>query len=394
MRIMAATEQSIVAHKGVFKKTATVGEAVFMITGMMIGAGVLGLPYVVTKVGLGIGLSLIVIWGLVMLLLNLMIGEIAVRTKESLQLPGFAGKYVGRWAKHLMSIIIIFSGFGVLLAYVIGEGEVLSELFGGQKEWWSVLFWSLGSFFIWRGLNTIKTLDKLLSFFVILLIGGLSVFLLPKIHFAHFSVNNFSDFFLPFGVILFALHATPAIVEAHVILPGSQKRFRKAIIFGTLVPMVLYLLFSLGVVGVLGQNVSEIATVSLGRSFGTGILVFANLFAALAMATCFMGLGLALKQTLTWDHKMNRHVAEIIIIAVPLALYLIGLRSFVSVVEVVGGVFIGLEALLIVLICYKARKKGALDASRFGTMNFWLAAVPVVFFFTAATVYSLVKIIF
>lgn len=365
-----------------------------MITGMMIGAGVLGLPYAISKVGLAIGLSLIFIWGLVILLLNLMIGEVAVRTKESLQLPGFAGKYVGKWAKHLMSIIIIFSGFGVLLAYVIGEGEVLAELFGGQKEWWSVLFWSLGSFFIWRGLNTIKTMDKLLSFFVILLIGGLSIFLLPKIHTTHLSASNWSDFFLPFGVILFALHATPAIVEAHALLPGSQRRFRKAIIFGTLIPVVLYILFSLGVVGVMGQNVSEVATVSLGRTFGAGILVFSNLFAAMAMATCFMGLGLALKQTLSWDLKINRHIAEIIIIAIPITLYLIGLRSFVSVVEIVGGVFIGLEALLIVLICYKARKKGALDASRFGTMNFWLAAVPVVIFFAAATIYSLAKIVF
>lgn len=389
---MNKIDTPIVLHKGIYKKSATVGEAVFMITGMTIGAGILGLPYVVAKVGLIMGLVLIVVWGVVMLLLNLMLGEVAVRTKESFQLPGFAGKYLGKWAKYLLSATIILSGFGVLLAYVIGEGEVLSELFGGQKEWWSVLFWSLGSFFIWQGLQTIKSTERILSFLVIILLGGLSIFLLPKIQTANFLYNNLTDIFLPFGVILFALHATPAIVEAHALMPDSQKRFRKAIIIGTIIPVVLYLLFVSGIVGFFGANVSEIATISLGRYFGPSIAVLANVFAAIAMATCFMGIGLSLKQTLIWDQKLNRYITELVVISVPLVLFLAGLRSFVAVIDVVGGVFIGLEALMIVLICYQARKKGALSASRFGTMNFWLTAIPVVIFFIAAALYSIINI--
>lgn len=382
----------VVLHGGVFKKTATVSEAVFIITGMTIGAGILGLPYVIARSGLALGLILIALWGLVVLLLNLMLGDIAVRTRQNFQLPGFAGKYLGKWAKHLLSVIIIFSGFGTLLAYIIGEGQALSEIFGGTPFWWSVFFWSLGSFFIWQGLQTVKTIDRVLSLTVIVLIVALSTFLLPKINIEYVHYSNLANFFLPFGVILFAMHATPAIAEAHALLPGSEKRFKKAIIIGTLIPIAVYLLFALAVVGYFGLSVTEVATIGFGRAFGPGFIIMANAFAVLAMGTCFMGMGLALKQTFVWDHKLNPYLAEFAVVVVPLLLFLFGFRSFVEVLDVVGGLFIGLESLLIVLICYVARKKGDLDGSRYAFKNFWLAAVPVLIFFLVATVYSVTKI--
>ncbi len=388
---MMKIDQPVVLHKGVFKKTATTSEAVFMITGMTIGAGILGLPYVIARSGLVMGLILIALWGLVMLLLNLMLGDIAVRTKRNFQLPGFAGKYLGNWARRLLGAIIVFSGFGTLLAYIIGEGQTLAEIFGGTPFWWSVFFWSLGSFFIWQGLQTIKTIDRVLSLTVIILIIALSMFLLPKINIEYVQYSNLANFFLPFGVILFAMHATPAIAEAHALLPGSEKRFKKAIIIGTLIPIAAYFIFALAVVGYFGITTTEVATIGLGRAFGPGLVIMANAFAALAMGTCFMGIGLALKQTFIWDHKISPHLAEFTVIVVPLLLFLFGFRSFVEVLDVVGGLFIGLEALFIVLICYMARKKGDLDGSRYGLKNFWLVAVPVLMFFLAATVYSVIK---
>lgn len=381
----------IVSHKGIFKKPASTSEAVFMITGLTIGAGVLGLPYVIARSGLVIGLLLIVIWGLVILLLNLMLGDIVVRTKQSFQLPGLAGKYLGRFAKILLSFVIVFAGFGSLLAYIIGEGHALSAIFGGAPMWWSVFFWSLGSFFIWQGLDSIKKVDRVLSLSVIILIVGLSLFLLPHIKPINFDFIEISNFFLPFGVILFALHAAPSIAEAHAVLPGSEKRFKKAIIIGTLIPIAVYVLFSLAVVGYFGLNTTEVATIGLGNAFGRPFAILANSFAVMAMATCFMGMGLALKQSLMWDHKISRHIADFAVVTVPILLFLFGFRSFVAVLDFVGGLFIGIESLLVVMICYQARKKGDLDGRRYGLKSFWLVAIPVILFFIVATIYSVLK---
>ena len=118
-----------------------------------------------------------------------------------------------------------------------------------------------------------------------------------------------------------------------------------------------------------------------------------NLFAALAMGTAFMGLGMALKQTLIWDHKLPKWVADYFVIAIPLLLFLIGFRSFITVLNAVGGVFIGIEAIFMVLIFWQARKKGEVDAHRYGSRHFWLLVLPVFAVFTFATVFSIVNLL-
>ncbi len=387
------SDQKVVLHKGAYKYQATVGEAIFMITGMIIGAGVLGIPYVVAQTGLIPGLFYIIVLGLIMMFLNLMVGEIAIRTNEELQLPGFAGKYLGKWAKILMSFIIIFSGYGVLLAYIIGEGEVLSALFGGPADYWSVLFWFFGSLMIWLGLQTIKKVQKYLSSIVIFIIIGLSLFLFKKFNFETLTYFNPANIFLPFGVVLFALHATPAIVEAHALLPGSQKHFKKAIIIGSLIPMVVYMVFVLAAVGFNGQSITEVATVGLSRQFGPFFAFIVNIFAAIAMGTCFMGFGTALKQTLVWDHKINNYLADIAVIFIPILIFALGARSFIGVLEIVGGLFVSVESILLVLIYAAAKKKGDLPADRYGLKYYWVLIVPVFIIFSITAVYSVVKMI-
>ncbi len=387
-------DRPIVLHKGIYKKIATVPEAVFMITGMTIGAGVLGLPFVVAQVGLKVGLIYIFVLGIVMLFLNLMMGEIAVRTKESLQLPGFAGKYLGKWAKYLLSFTIISSSIGVLLAYIVGEGETLAALLGGDPMYWSVGFWVVGSLFVMRGLQTIKGIEKVLSILVMAIIAALSFYFLPKMDPGTWSLVDFSKIFLPYGVILFALHATPAVVEAHALLPGSQMHFRRAVMIGTLVPMVLYMLFAAAVVGVGGRATTPVATIGLGAFYGGWVMVVGNLFAALAMGTAFMGMGMALKQTYTWDLKINVWLANALTLVVPLILFVLGLKNFVAILDVVGGVFIGIEAIMIVAICSAARHRGDIDGTRFGLKYFWPIAVPVLIVFSLASLISVGKLLY
>lgn len=364
-----------------------------MITGMTIGAGILGVPFVVAQVGLVPGLLYILVLGLIVLSLNLMIGDIAVRTGESLQLPGLVGKYLGPWAKRLMSLIIILSGCGSLLAYIIGEGQALSALLGGNSFFWSLMFWSVSSFLIWRGLQTVKSVEKVLSIIVIAIISFLSFFLLKDFHTENLFHVNFVNIFLPYGVILFALHASPAIVEAHVLLPGQPKRFKKAVIIGTLIPVIVYVLFALAVVGTGGLSTTAVASVGLGNKFGNGILLVANLFAVLAMGTAFMGMGMALKQTLTWDQKLPKWAADCLVMIVPLFLFTAGLRNFILILELVGGVFIGTEAILLVLTCWKARSARNEQKYRYNLPHFWVLAVPVLLVFTFAATYSIFKLV-
>ena len=382
--------KKIILHQGVYKKPVSIGDAVFMITGMTIGAGVLGVPYVVAQVGLKIGIAYILILGLVMLSLNLMLGEIAVRTKESLQISGLVGKYLGKWPKYFINILIVFGAYGALLAYVAGEGQALSALFGGNPVVWSVVFWSIASVVVWKGLQTIKIVEKFLSVIVISIILGVSFYVLGDFKVANWIYTDLTNIFLPYGVILFALNGTPAIVEAHALLPNDQRSFKKALIIGSLIPVVVYIIFALAVVGATGLQTSEVATIGLGQKFGTGILVLSNIFAVLAMSAGFIGSGIALKQNFVWDNKINKILAEFLVISVPILLFLAGLRQFIAILSVAGGVVIGVEAIMLVFTCWQAKRKGDIEASKYGSHHFWLLAAVVFLTFTWFTLRSFV----
>ena len=78
---MDEEQNEVVSLKGIFRKRLTLFQSVALITGGTIGAGVLSIPYAVSKVGLTIGLFYIVSLGLLMIGLNLLLGEVVSETK-------------------------------------------------------------------------------------------------------------------------------------------------------------------------------------------------------------------------------------------------------------------------------------------------------------------------
>ncbi|MSU75533.1 MAG: hypothetical protein EXS55_03410 [Candidatus Magasanikbacteria bacterium] len=385
-------DRSVVLHQGKFKKTASLSEAVFMITGMTIGAGVLGIPYVVARAGLVIGLLEILFLGIVMLFLNLMVGEVAALSGDNMQLSGLAGKYLGHTAKMVFSITFMFGSYGVLLAYIVGIGDAMAALIGGSAAMWSIIFWSLGSFIVWRGLSTVSIFEKTFGFFVILFIVGLSLYLLPHISTVNLTLGSAGSFFLPLGVILFALDGAPAVAEAHALLPKQPRLFRRAVIIGTLIPMAVYFLFTLAVVGSQGLNADPIATVGLGARYGGFVKILGSLFAIVAMGTAFVGRGTAFKDTLRWDHKLPDWAAELTVFVVPLGLFLAGVTNFVQILSIVGGVFLALEAIIMVGVYVQARRHHTARSNAFRlTHPLWLE-LCVLTVFTSAAVLSIIKL--
>ena len=61
-----------------------------VLVGTIIGAGILGIPYVVAKSGFVIGAVHIILIGIIMTIVMLYLGEITLRTKANHQLPGYA----------------------------------------------------------------------------------------------------------------------------------------------------------------------------------------------------------------------------------------------------------------------------------------------------------------
>ncbi|MFH1325384.1 MAG: aromatic amino acid transport family protein [archaeon] len=331
--------------------------AISIIVGACIGAGFLGIPYVAAQAGFFIVLGYLLFFGAVIILVNLYFGEVILRTRGEHQLVGFAARYLGKKGKMVMFLFTNIAIFSALLAYMIGVGESFSFLIFGNAEYGTelgALFGFSMSVFLWRGMKSIKTLGKL-GVAAIFLLFAMTIFTSYRnIELANLLYFNLQYTFLPFGVILFSLIEFYSLPEARIILRHKEKLMKKAIIIGTITPIIFYILFTLFVVGTHGENTPEIATLALGNIF-----VFIGIF---SMFTSYLVVGNSLQQS--YLHDMNNSKIKawgksaILPIIVFLFFQIFDFFSFISALFIGGVVAGGLIVILVLIITKKTETKG------------------------------------
>ena len=340
--------------------------AITTLIGTIVGAGILGIPYVIAKAGFLYGSAIIILMGLAFVFLNLFAGEVVLRTKKQYQLTGYAEKYLGKWGKRIMTLSMVIVIYGALTAYLIGEGATLYAIFKiGSPLIFSLIFFAITFLIIYQGIKATGKAELILIsllFLVVLFIGILSW---NQIDTSNFSSFNPAYFFLPYGVILFAFMASPAIPEMQEELGKEKKKMKKAIIIGSIVPLVLYFFFALFIVGIVGLGNFEqlepnqrIATIAL-QIYSQPILgLFANLLAILAMFTSFLTLGIALVDVYRYDYKISRPIALLLTFSLPLIIVLFNLTTFIAVIGITGAIAGGLDGIMITLMYWKAKSLG------------------------------------
>jgi len=328
---------------------ASVISAIAVLTGTIVGSGILAIPYVAAKAGLWTGIFMIVALGIMMLMVNLMLGEVMLKSRKAHQLTGYAERYFGRRGKLLMAISVFVGIFGALSAQIIGEGEAIKAVLGGNAMLWAVVFYAIMSFLICQSMKIFEKAEvslgivKLSLFAVILAI----LFFSPDFSIKHQTFQP-AQIMLPFGVVLFALLGTAAIPEVRRELDHKTKKILFVLIAGSIIPMILYILFTLAVVGVTKSATTDVATVGLANIFGaSGILM--NLFAVLTMSTAYLGLSFAVKNMLKVDYKLKEDTAILITILTP-ALILTVSKSFIKLIGIAGAIGGGIAGILIILM--------------------------------------------
>ncbi len=331
--------------------------ATFTLTGTIIGAGILGLPYVFAKSGFLIGLFWLLVLGVIMIYCVLCLGEVALRTKEIHQLPGYAKKYLGKWGEWLMLFAVVFGIYSALLAYLIGESQSFSLIFTGGLDYaiyFAIGFWLIMTLLLKEGLKGLKKIESLGVLIILGIVLIIVAFYFPQVNFGNLDYTDFSYLFLPFGVVLFALMGFTSVPELRMEIKGNEKKLKKAIVVGILIPIVVYAVFSLIFVGVLGKNVPQVATLGFGK-----LIILLGIF---TMLTSYFVLSFSLKDVFKFDLKYSKKWSFILVSLIPLFVYFIlyffNWLSFVNILGIGGVVSGGLTGILILLMNIKAKKLG------------------------------------
>lgn len=329
--------------------------AASVLVGSSVGAGVLGIPYVAAQAGILATIIYLLIIGGMIYLVNLYLGEIVLRTKGTHQVIGYAEKYLGKKARHVMEFAFVFGIYAALIAYIIGMGQSFSQIFTGGGEfsvYFSVGIGLLMALLLKGGIGVFKKFEKNGVLIVLLLLLVIIFSFASRISMDNFVLINFSSILLPFGVILFSMMGLHSIPDMKIILRRSGKKLKKAIRIGTFTSIGFYVLFAFVVVGYKGVETPQVATLALGPIF-----VFLGV---LTMFTSYLAGGNALRESFEFDERFGGNASWFLASIVPIILFLImqttEFFSFTRIMSIGGVVSMGIMAIMILLMVKRSKR--------------------------------------
>ncbi|XP_075229576.1 uncharacterized protein LOC142329123 isoform X2 [Lycorma delicatula] len=282
-------------------KGLNVFNAAIFVAGEMAGSGILALPKAVVDCG-WIGLVLVIVFCLNAGYGGTRLGRCWAILEE--RYPEYRGssrnpyatiayRAVGKWGSLLVSTCIQFTLFGAAVVYLLLAAQIVQDIFRyivpgfGYCTWF--LFFALMIIppmwlgtpkdFSFAGIGALLTTAiSCVLIFAQIVIDGINKVELP-IHKAHTPM----EFFLAFGVILFAYGgaSTFPTIQNDMI---EREKFSKSVVIGFTVILCLYLPVAFGGYVVYGDIVNANILLSLSR----GILVStANILMAVHLLLAF-----------------------------------------------------------------------------------------------------------
>ena len=279
-----------------------------IIAGTTIGAGMLALP--LASAGLGIinaSLLLVVMWALMAYTALLML-ELHQHADADATLNRLAHQFLGRHGQWLASAAILFLLYSLCAAYISGGGGQMQH---SLQQYWPqapsgsgiVLFTLLVAVVVILGTRQVDIINRgLFTLKIVALVTSL-VLITP-----HISAGHLVDMPLQQGLLLAAIPVVFTSFGFHSSIPSIVRYLdlniasvRRALLWGSSLPLLVYLLWQLASFGSLGADelqrsgslpdfMQAIRDVIAQPMVASGVSWFADL----ALATSFLGVSLGL----------------------------------------------------------------------------------------------------
>lgn len=296
---------------------------VLLIVGTSIGAGMLALPLVMRSLGVLPAMLLLVSAWFAMTLPALFILQVNLTLPHRTHMVSMAKHTLGKGGQAITWVSYCMLLFCLLAAYIAGGADLLSNLFHvfhfSVPHWLAIiLFVALFGAIIFQGVRIVDLFNRgLMS----IKLGSFAILMILLLMHGHFHA------FLALPVTPIWSHmptATLVVITSFgfaVIVPSLRDYFGendhlmfRAILFGSLVPLVCYMIWVLLVMGVVPSSVpitqlSELLSTLHRMTHMPLINEFVHLFTYICVTTSFLGVSLALMDFLADGFQLPRHGA-------------------------------------------------------------------------------------
>lgn len=333
--------------------------AILLIAGCCIGAGMLGLPIMSAMSGFEPSLVMFVISWLFMTTTALLLLEVNLWFSDEVSIISMAERTLGTAGKAVGWLCFVFLFYALGVAYIAGSGELIAdfvaEMTGMYLPNWvgslavSVLFGA----FVYLGTQTVDLFNRFLMLGLVLSYVLLVVLGAPHVETDYFKHKDWSvaAMVLPVMIISFGFHNLVPSLTTY--LKGDARRLRIAIICGSAIPLLIYLIWEwlvLGLVPVHGKGgfleamesgamATEVLKAAIGSSW---VVDVAQYFAFFAILTSFLGNSLSFVDFLADGLHVKKDskgklLLCLLVIAPPFAMALAYPRIFLTALNYAGA---------------------------------------------------------
>ncbi len=336
----------------------TLGGAL-LVSGTAIGAGMLALPVATALMGLIPSLILFIFCWLCMLATAFFFLDVNLAIKGEPNIISMARRTLGPWGQTLSWIVYLLLLYSLLAAYIAGSAPIFNAAIHTATGWlppsWAGMFMLplLFGGILYFGVQGVDLINRILM-------AGLIISFIVLIAYVpeHIELNLLKHIdFKPLALGL------PLVVTAfgyHVIIPTlstymnhDRKKLKKALIIGSVLPLVFYTIWQVLVLGVVPlEGTHGLIGAWRAGTASTGPMAYliknpwisrsAQLFSFFAITTSFIGLALSLSDFLVdgfkikkgWEGKL---LAILLTFIPPLIFVFTYRRGFVVALEYAGA---------------------------------------------------------
>ena|GEM_PF-880996 len=229
-----------------------------VVTGFVIGAGILGLPIKIGLSGAGFlpGAAMILISAVFQVITALYIVEALINMKTPKELTGAAQEVLGRWAGLLVYAGLLIYLLGALTAYVTFGGIAIESLTGAPFWVGALAYWLAGSYIVWRGARSVGASELLMVFAFLGLLAAIVAVLVTSPYFKmeNLAWADWDNAFEVYGIAVFAYAAHFAVASAYREYTGDLRKFAWGVALGFLAPGLAYVAWTAGFMGVIDRH--------------------------------------------------------------------------------------------------------------------------------------------
>ena len=352
-----------------------------IITGVCVGAGMLGLPMSGAGAWTIWALAAITFTMITMTLSGWLLLEVyqdhPIRASFNTVTQAVLGKHIN----IINNLAVYFVGGILLYAYITASGDILQnlakpylDLGDASGRIWSVIFVAIFSFFVWHSTRLVDRISVVLIAFMAIsfclsisgLISHIDLNILWDLSNENGEYAKYSLAVLPIALTSFGYHHSVSSMRAYY---GEERKAKWAIMGGTFIALVLYLLWVISIFGVLPrENFAPILASNgdlgvLLQHIGEQIEVgqISQTFSIAAILSSFIGVGLGTFDFLAdffgfADDKVGRSKSWAVTFLPPLIFSLISPLGFLKAIGYAGAIATLWTCIIPAWLAYKTKK--------------------------------------